>query len=219
MPDAERSVLERLQACSSWSGWPSPEPFSAWAGWSRTRSSRASTPGTTTWCAGSRASGRPTSTGSRTPAPCWATHPSAWASPRSRPSRCRCGGARCFPAVFVALLVAGIGGFYWAATTLITRDRRRCASSTRGWCPTTATRPATSPPPWPSTAGSRSWRGCWRRVRGLALAAPPAARGRGAGPALPGRAPCRPTSSTSVLYTTAWLAVLVVLLRGRRPDQ
>jgi membrane-associated phospholipid phosphatase len=124
------------------------------------------------------------------------------------------------PAVFLALLVAGIGGFYWVVTTLITRDRPPVRILDPGLVPddsypsghvatALAVYGGIAVLLWVLTPRVRSW--LWLLLLLPALVAL-ARLYQGAH---------HPTDElASVLYTTAWMAVLVgLLLRGRAPDQ
>ena len=124
------------------------------------------------------------------------------------------------PAVFVALLVAGIGGFYWVATTLITRDRPPVRILDPGLVPddsypsghvatALAVYGGIAVLLWVLAPRARSW--LWLLLLLPAVVAL-ARLYQGAH---------HPTDElASVLYTTAWMAALVgLLLRGRVPDQ
>jgi len=123
-------------------------------------------------------------------------------------------------AVFLALLVAGIGGFYWAATTLITRDRPPVRILDPGLVPddsypsghlatALAVYGGIAVLLWVVAPRARSW--LWLLLLLPAVVAL-ARLYQGAH---------HPTDElASALYTTAWMAALVgLLLRGRVPDQ
>ena len=109
------------------------------------------------------------------------------------------------PAAFFALLVAGIGGFYWVTTTLITRQRPPVRILDPGLVPDHSYPRATSPPPSPCTAGTALL--CWwlaPRTR------PWVGAGAGAGLVALSRlyqgAHHVTDVLTSLCYTTAWLS-------------
>lgn len=116
------------------------------------------------------------------------------------------------PAVFFGLLVAGIGGFYWFATTLITRDRPPVRILDPGLVPddsfpsghvatALAVYGGIAVLLWLLSPRVRSW--VWLLVLVPVLVAL-ARLYQGAH---------HPTDElTSVLYTTAWMTALVVVL-------
>ncbi len=125
------------------------------------------------------------------------------------------------PALFVALLVAGIGGFYWVATTLITRDRPPVRILDPGLVPdhsypsghvatALAVYGGIAVLLWVLAPRLRAW--LWLLLL-LPVFVALARLYQGAH---------HPTDEiASVLYTTAWLAVLVEPAPARedRPDQ
>ena len=210
MPDATRSRPRPPAWRSSWClGGDRSAPSSPSAGCSPTRWSRPSTPGTTTSRAGSRASGRrPERRRGRRHLP-RRDHRRHGRRRRRRPRAlavaallpCRRSSSRC----------SSPGS---AASTGWPRHSshatgRRCGSSTRDWCPTTASRPATSPPPPRCTAASPCCCGCWRPRRGGGCGCCSCCPLLVALARLYQGAHHSTDVLASVAYTTAWLAVLV----------